>query len=423
MSIIKINFRVILFYTFVSAQGMMNAFGVGNFIQNNGINNAPDGIADLTPSFLKNVSLSNPSTWHNLNNTYLSLSYGGNQNSFTKSSTLNGYSGLSNASWIIPLKSKSSFGISLAPYSNQKISITSKNDSTIYAFGDTLVITRNFDRSGGIMSLMIGSSYIINDRLSVGISMDVLFGSSRQNETLNFAGSGIVKNSRVRYNGKILNTFVSFGFTEKLNVFASTTIPLHQLEGVFEEKHMFDDANGNGYHDLSIIDDFPHPDSVSSSSEEKIKNIHSPLRYKLGLSHLFNENSSVGFELSYYKDYAKNINNIQLPIKQWIDNKNSLSILYTKYPNNLSVKLLDKFRYKSGLIISKYNLKEYNASIAEFGISFGVGFKFKAVGNQLDIQYYVGNREYSNLEEKELVQQLQFGISLADIWFIKRRQK
>ena len=56
-------------------------------------------------------------------------------------------------------------------------------------------------------------------------------------------------------------------------------------------------------------------------------------------------------------------------------------------------------------------------------VSFGVGFKFKPVGNQISLNYYFGNRKFSNIAEKEFIQQIQVGISLADIWFVKRRQK
>ena len=61
--------------------------------------------------------------------------------------------------------------------------------------------------------------------------------------------------------------------------------------------------------------------------------------------------------------------------------------------------------------------------IEELGFSFGVGFKFKPVANQINLNYYFGNRKFSNIEEKEFIQQIQVGISLADIWFVKRRQK
>ena len=94
-----------------------------------------------------------------------------------------------------------------------------------------------------------------------------------------------------------------------------------------------------------------------------------------------------------------------------------------KYSNSLSLKLIDKFSFRSGLKYSNYSLNNNGSNINEIGFLVGFGFKFGAVGNQLDINYYIGNREYPNRSDEELIHQIQFGVSLADIWFVKRRQK
>ena len=61
--------------------------------------------------------------------------------------------------------------------------------------------------------------------------------------------------------------------------------------------------------------------------------------------------------------------------------------------------------------------------IQQYGCSIGSGYKFKSVGNQIDLNFCFGYREYPISSSRELYQQLQMSISLADIWFIKRRQK
>ena len=52
-----------------------------------------------------------------------------------------------------------------------------------------------------------------------------------------------------------------------------------------------------------------------------------------------------------------------------------------------------------------------------------IGFKFKLTGNQIDLNYYHGKRDYSETSDTENIQQIQIGVSLADLWFVKRRQK
>ena len=69
------------------SQGRMNGIGVGHFNKYQGIQSAVDGAVELAPSFQKNVSLANPSTWHNLKFAYLSISYSGNENVIRTPST------------------------------------------------------------------------------------------------------------------------------------------------------------------------------------------------------------------------------------------------------------------------------------------------------------------------------------------------
>ena len=71
----------------------MNAIGLGKFCSNQGANNAMDGISLLSPSVSKNVNFSNPSTWHNLKFTYLSISYNMDHTSVESNSLINAYSG------------------------------------------------------------------------------------------------------------------------------------------------------------------------------------------------------------------------------------------------------------------------------------------------------------------------------------------
>ncbi len=416
---------ILLFFSSMGiAQGRMNALGIGHYYHNQGISNAIDGIIELSPSFKSDVSLSNPSTWHNLKFTFLSLSYGGNENSFNKTSISNGYSSLSNAIWVVPIKSRSSFGMSLAPYADQRIASIDQDTSIFQAFDTTYNYIRSFDRSGGLLSFKIGTSYKVNKYIGFGFYYGILFGSSRSHESLSFGGSSIIQSGRVRYNGILNDLFLTLSMREDIKVFSQYTYTIKPLEGAFEQKHLFDDINGNGYHDYSPpYYDFPYPDSVEAFSEIRIKDLHAPLGYKLGISKTINSVSALAVELGNMRDNSKDINGLRSPINNWIYETNSLKASFSHYPNDLSLKLFDKFSFRAGMLYYTHRLKNDQSTITEIGYSLGLGFKFKPVGNQMDINYYIGNREHAGMEEKELIQQIQLGVSLADIWFVKRRQK
>jgi len=421
----KINFLIFLVLISIGyPQGRMNSYGLGHYYSNQGARNAVDGLSALSPTISNNISFSNPSTWHNLNYTYLSLSYSGEQNSLNDHSNVNGYSGLSEAMLIIPIKSKFSLGFSLSPYINQKINLQDKDTLTFLAFDDTLNIARLFFRSGGVMAFNFGASYKINQKISFGILNNVLFGSSRQSELINFGGNNIVQSARNRYNGLISSSFASIKLSDNIKFYTSYKITIKPLESAYKEKYLFDDANSNGYHDWSApYFDFPFPDSVNIISEDRIGDLHKPTSYIIGIDRRFGKWSAFSFEYFTQIENSLNIKNIYIPTSNWIDKTRSLKFLYSKYANQISLKLFDKISFRSGILYSSHYLGKDNVELIEYGWSIGSGFKFKRFGNQIDLNYYFGFREYPDTIEKEIIQQLQFGVSIGDIWFIKRRQK
>lgn len=422
---IRLVFMIVALVSLGISQGRMNGIGVGHFNKYQGIHNALSGAVELAPSFQKNVSITNPSTWHNLKFAYLSISYSGNENVIRTPSIVNGYSSLSNALWVVPIKSNSSIGLSLSPYSDQRSTIVDRDTSYFQAFDSTFGYTRSFERSGGILSFKISSSLKVSDKAALGINHSVLFGSSRQNESITFGGSSIIQSSRAKYNGIVNDFFINVSLIENLSSYFKYTFSLKPLESAIEQKFLFDDANGNGYHDYSTTGfDFPSPDSVNASPEVTVKDIHNPNGFKLGINKSFGEKMALAFEIGNLNDIAENQDLFLLtPISNWIEKTNSVQASFSYFSENYSMRIFDKFSFKSGLIHHLHRMKYDEIHIEELGFSFGVGFKFKPVGNQISLNYYFGNRKFSNIAEKEFIQQIQVGISLADIWFVKRRQK
>ena len=420
---IKKFIPLILCLSLLVGQGTMNGFGLGHFYENQGITSAGNGLNDLVPTFQSNVSLSNPSTWHHLKFTHLFLSYSGDENSISDLPLLNRYSGLAHAGWIVPIKSKGSFGLAIVPYADQRITLADSDTTSFIAFEDTLNLVNSFARTGGIMAFKVGASYLIRENLSVGLSVDMLFGSSRQNESIFFNGSSIIQTSRTRYSGVLGEVFISLALQEKINLFASVKQTLRDLDGIYTEKHLFDDANGNGFHDYGSPSDFPLPDSVSAKDEIRFTGIHKPEQYSLGLQSNLNKKTSISFELRSIKDNGKLPDPMTLPINDWIQHSNDINLSLTRFPNDLSLDLVDKLSLRMGLAFKTHTLAQTKTIIREIGGSLGLGFKFRVAGNQIDLNYYLGKRKFPDTFNTEFVQQLQIGISLADLWFVKRRQK
>ena len=258
--------------------------------------------------------------------------------------------------------------------------------------------------SGGLLSFNIGSSYQFTQKASIGIITKVIFGSSRQNKSIEFAGSNIVQTTRSRYTGLIGEFYLSFKIGDYSSLYSSFITTLKPIETAQLDKHLFDDANSNGFHDWSSpYFDFPFPDSVNS-----IQNIEFPMfiiqmELQFGINRIINKKSSLAVEWSSYNDGAKGLNKIYLPLNKWISNTNSFALSISRFANNSSLNIIDKISIRSGLKYSKYLLSNDEKSIQEYGCSAGVGFKFKNVSNQIDFNYYLGLREYPFELNKELI--------------------
>ena len=419
----KVTFILLLFMVKLFSQGRMNSFGLGHFYNNQGNLSSQYTLVTLSPSFKKNVALHNPSTWHNLNYTILSLSYSGNQNSQNHKNLTNGYSDLSNSLFIIPYKKIASIGIEISPYLNQMISLRDSTSMDYYAFDDTLNYIKSIDRSGGIMNFKIGSSIKIREILSLGLSMNYLFGSSRQNNSINFGGSSIIKTSRFIHNATFLNMFFHKKIRNKLDLFLMFKHTLKPLNIEIQSKPLFDDVNGNTFYDDF---DFPYFGDYKSDTAY-IKQTHKPSGFGLGFNYLFTNNASVSIE---YKNDKNNfsLNNDLLskslvPVNDWINNSEKLSMSLIKFPRINNLSFIKGITTRFGITYIKHSMQLDKSLTKEYGASIGLGFKFKPVENQIDVNYYIGSRNYTGYDEQELAQQFQIGISLADLWFVRRRQK
>lgn len=421
-----LNHKVIFISLFCMAnlfsQGRINSFGLGHFYNNQGNLSSQNTLVTLAPSFKRNVALQNPSTWHNLNYSILSLSYSGNQNSQNHKNLTNGYSDLSNSLIIIPYKNIGSIGLEISPYLNQMITLQDSTSIDYYAFDDTLNYIKGIDRSGGIMNFKIGSSIKIEKILSLGLSLNYLFGSSRQNNSINFGGSSIIKTSRFIHNATFLNMFIHKNIRNKLDLFLMLKHTPKPLSIEIQSKPLFDDVNGNAFYDDF---DFPYFGDYKSDTVN-VSKIYKPSGFGLGLNYFFTNTISTSIE---YKNDQNNfsLNNDLLsqsiPFNDWINNSEKISMSLIKFPKINNPNFIESLTSRIGFIYIKHSMELDNSLIKEYGASIGLGFKFKPVGNQIDVNYYIGSRNYTGYNEQELVQQFQIGVSLADLWFVRRRQK
>ena len=437
MFLLRYVLRLVFFISLCLSQGPFNSYGIGDVQNWNSASAGGSSSLGLVPSYRQNISLTNPTTWHNLKYTFLSLSYNGFESTL-KNNSKNGYSNLQSAQLIIPIKNKYALGIELHPYSYQKIDMIDSLGNDLIAFEDTLDLQKQFVQAGGVMAFDISASTSIFSRTNLALTFQLLFGSSRQSKNLLVDEIPYAISSRLNYSG--VNTILflkhyAFGY----DFFFRSQFAFKPLEAIQTKLYPYFDTNKNGYHDFSYDYlnpgyDFPNPNDVPGPEQSRISNIHEPLSFSFGVSNKIYQRFQVSFEYQKSKENASYSNQIPNGFNKRIIENDKISFGAIWYPNKQSFKFLDNLTFRSGLFFNNFATDELSDdstiriksknSVTEFGYSIGFGYKFKAVGNQIDFAYSSSLKSFEASDfSEERLRGFQIGISIADIWFIKRRQR
>ena len=437
MFLLRYVFRLIFFISLCLSQGPFNSYGIGDLQDWNSASAGGSSSLGLVSSYRQNISLSNPTTWPNLKYTFLSLSYSGFESAL-KNNSKNGYSNLQSAQLIIPIKNKYAIGIELHPYSYQKIDMIDSLGNDLIAFEDTLDLQKQFVQAGGVMAFDISASTSILSRTNLALTFQLLFGSSRQSKNLLVDEIPYAISSRLNYSG--VNTILflkhyAFGY----DFFLRSQFAFKPLEAIQTKLYPYFDTNKNGYHDFSYDYlnpgyDFPNPNDVPGPEQSRISNIHEPSSFSFGVSNTIYQRLQVSLEYQKSKENASYSNQIPNGFNKRIIENDKISFGAIWYPNKQSFKFLDNLTLRSGLFFNNFATDELSDdstiriksknSVTEFGYSIGFGYKFKAVGNQIDFAYSSSLKSFEASDfSEERLRGFQIGISIADIWFIKRRQR
>ena len=437
MFLLRYVFRPIFFISLCLSQGPFNSYGIGDLQDWNSASAGGSSSLGLVSSYRQNISLSNPTTWPNLKYTFLSLSYSGFESAL-KNSSKNGYSNLQSAQLIIPIKNKYAIGIELHPYSYQKIDMIDSLGNDLIAFEDTLDLQKQFVQAGGVMAFDISASTSIFSRTNLALTFQLLFGSSRQSKNLLVDEIPYSISSRLNYSGVNTMLFLkhyAFGY----DFFLRSQFAFKPLEAIQTKLYPYFDTNKNGYHDFSYDYlnpgyDFPNPNDVPGPEQSRISNIHEPSSFSFGVSNTIYKRLQVSLEYQKSKENASYSDQIPNWFNKRIIENDKISFGAIWYPNEQSFKFLDNLTFRSGLFFNNFatdeladgsttRIKSKN-NVTEFGYSIGFGYKFKAVGNQIDFAYSSSLKSFEASDfSEERLRGFQIGISIADIWFIKRRQR
>ena len=446
---------LIIISSFVYSQDVYSAYGIGELLLSHNASVIGTGSTGLMPNFQKNVSLSNPSTWTDMPFAYISINYGGLQIIDKINNRENILSGLHQFQFILPIKGKYAIGISFQPYSSQLYSLYSNNTDIKYIEQDTINFNSYLNGGGGISDLSFSLSARFSKTEKGALKFNYLFGSSRNqiSYSMNDGNNGLdddfdglideegendinyIYNQRNIYDGTLISGYLSSNRINigkrKLTISASFNSVFNSFRVKNYSFYPFEDVNNNGYYDLS---DYPTPagnDSIPPTAlKYEYKKLFVPSQYAIGLNLEMSDLLNLQAELSNWSDLANGENNVLSNLNYQLTDYQHFNISAIRFARALPRYWYESLHFRSGLFVRKYNLKMYATNETDFnqydyndiGLSIGVGIKFGLTKNQLDFGLNLINRSDS-INNDKFITNFNIGLTIGDIWFVKRRAK
>lgn len=420
-----LNFKKFVFYPLIIislnyGQSILNGYGFG--LRTETFDASSQGISSygLVPSFNSNVSLQNPSTWQNLDFTYFQSSFN------LRSSTVlekyyNSDFSIGNVLFVVPIKGKYSFGLGIQPYLNQYYLLEGANKIEFQEFGDTLTMYHSFESFGGMSSFNVSGSATILENINFSIQGNFLYGSARQQTIFTLDTLDYYSQQRYYYSGILAGFYLNSDILSNLNIplrfYTSINIPVKPVSTTIYYYKPFEDTDDSGYQDSS---DLPSSSDALDATKDELDDILIPYEYQFGADFKLRQNTYISGEFTLWKDES-NIGSDFSRLYTQIRSRRHASLGIAMFSSDRPQNLADKISYRLGIYSNLIKTDEQINNVKEYGVSAGLGFNFGTAKNQIDLAYSYGKREGLIGIGDENVQKFSIGITVGDIWFVKRR--
>ncbi|MBC8266011.1 MAG: hypothetical protein H8E84_03505 [Flavobacteriales bacterium] len=417
---IYLSLILLFFGGSIIAQNQINSpysrFGIGN-LQSNVLSEyaalGGTSIASYNPNI---VNPYNPASYTAFKANSFIFSLGGTHQS-TKMQTANLEQITNNSSFShfilgLPISKKIGASAGFLPYSNIGYQI---EDSELHS--DLGLINYSYLGDGGLNIMYVGMAYRITNNLSLGANANYLFGGLYRNKKVIFT-DGTTFNTRKKssisvkgffyqlglmYNKDVNeNTHLSFGFT------ANNNAKISAKRSVLTETY-----------------------ELFSSVFEVVKDTAENTTTGFSNNMILPQNIAVGFSLEIDKKWLLMTD---FSMQDWSEYrmfgesdsltksmKFSGGLQFTPDYNSVN-KYWKLIKFRFGGKFEQTYLQLYNTQLTEKSVSFGFGLPLRKTKSEINLSVEMGEKGTTNNNLiKEQFLRFQIGLSLRDIWFVKRK--
>lgn len=391
-----------------------SAFGVGNLLNTNDVEQAGMGGFSMTPlnPYYATGNFSNPAANRDLKATSFKAalnSHTGRFNDGVNKSTQNS-TYISEISLAFPVGNRARAGFGFRPYSTVGYDLATTTNS------DEVNYTDRFKGEGGLNKFNAMGSYNITNEFSVGLSVNYLFGDISKIETVSTEELAL----QTDYSLKTKINGFQFGlggmYTKILDDKRRIDVGVNYTLGSKLTSHIEDMTTTYSLVGLT-------PANIDTVLYSKINGkMKLPQSFSIGASFRKDLHWMAGLQVDYgtWKDFSIDTKAGQLPLNSqfrisaggyWIPNFNS----YKSY--------FDRVVYRAGLFYETMPVKIRDEGINKFGLTFGFGLP---VGKDRDASMLnlgfelgsLGNTKSLPFSEKYF--NAKVGFTINDVWFRKR---
>ena len=292
-------------------------------------------------------------------------------------------------------------GITLVPYSDVGYSLVGIQTNIE---GSNEVFESNVSGLGGLNDLRFNIGYGITDRLRIGLTGSLLFGNIEEVESFQISSSGFELTETTNYSGLRLGFGFQHDLTDHITLGSTIQYPTRLKGRLKQSVHKVLDGS-------EII--------VEEEGRGEVSDFNMPLEIGFGMSARVFGSLLIGAD--YKKNYWESTGDGQKIGKFTDQDVYALGFEYQRNP--LGYKYSDRIRYRGGFNYDTGYLALNDTKIEGYSITAGVGLPLNAfTGSQINLSYAYGSKgQLQNILVREDYHILTLNLSLADLWFRKRR--